>query len=393
MPNEPTLAGLLSGTRLHRSWCNDAWRRASLDCVVAIPALDEATRITRCLASLSEQTQAAHGVLVFVNGTTDDTFQAAVDYGHRHALPLHVIDADLPAHRRDAGAARCAAMHLAWKSLASPEGALFTTDADSIVPRNWIERYRALLASGYDMVAGITDICAGDDSDMPRSLKARGRLEQRYERCLDALECRLDPVAHDPWPRHYQASGANLAARASAIDHLAGLAWPSHGEDVHLVTQAEEHGLRVRHDTSCRVQTSGRIFGRARGGMADTMRHRILEPDSPCDGRLEALERAYFRARVRRAFRDLHALGTPGTGDVAAFARRIRLPVRSVADALCSPCFAAAWSLVERHSPRLRREPIRPSQLLRHCVRGEALLARLGNSDVQTEAASLVNAP
>ena len=124
------------------------------------------------------------------------------------------------------------------RSLASPEGALFTTDADSVVPRNWIERYRALLASGYDMVAGITDICAGDDSDMPRSLKARGRLEQRYERCLDALECRLDPVAHDPWPRHYQASGANLAARVSALDHLAGLAWPSHGEDVHLVTQA-----------------------------------------------------------------------------------------------------------------------------------------------------------
>lgn len=393
MPHEPTLAGLLAGTRFHRFWCNDAWRRGSLSCVVAIPALDEATRIARCLAGLSEQMEEAYGVLVFVNGTSDETFHAAVDYGRKHSLPLQVIDADLPENRRDAGAARCAAMHLARKSLGPREGTLLTTDADSVVPRTWIARYRALLASGYDVVAGITDICAGDDSDMPRSLKARGRLEERYERCLDALECRLDPVAHDPWPRHYQASGANLAARASALDLLAELAWPPQGEDVHFVTQAEDHGLRVRHDTSCRVQTSGRIFGRARGGMADTMRHRILEPDSPCDARLEALERAYFRARVRRAFRELHAAGISNTDNLAAFARRVRLSVLSVTDALCSPCFATAWSLLERRSPRLVREPIRPSQLLRHCVRGEALLARLVNGEARKETVSLGNAP
>lgn len=396
MPNPPLLAESLSGLCIHRTWCNDLWRHAEMSCIVAIPARDEADRIARCLASLSAPRQPGadpHGVLLFVNGTRDDTFDVAVAHGQRHRLPLCVIDGQLPEDRRDAGTARLAAMTLANGCLDATKGMIFTTDADSTAPDDWIATYRTLLAGGCDVVAGMATISTDDACDMPRSLKAREQLEQRYAACLDALECRLDPVTHDPWPRHYHASGANLALRHDALTLLLRETWPACGEDRYIVDRAEWHGLRVRHDTVHRVLTSGRIFGRARGGMADTMRRRILAPESVCDERLEAPDRAYFRARSRRLFRDMHRLGVVADAELASFARRVRVSTSVVGAALGLPCFAAAWSTIEQRSPRLVRELIRPGHLLHHCTRGESLLAWLETSTTHAAPFAVADAP
>jgi len=379
MPVDVTLSRMPSGVYHRRSWSNDAWRHASLTSMVAIPACNEATRVGRCLTALAAQrTSEPFGVLVFVNGTSDATFRRVVEHGRRHAQPLCVIDADLPRERRDAGAARCMAIRLALSHLDAEEATVFTTDADSVAPPEWLDTYGRLLAEGHDAVAGITTIACDDADDMPRSLRLREHLEQRYAACLDALESHIDPVADDPWPRHYQASGANLAMSRACLSALSQVAWPAVGEDRFIVSQAQAHGMRVRHDVSCKVLTSGRLFGRARGGMADTMRHRILDPESPCDERLEAVERAYFRARMRRQCRDIHAnRGTDAQG-ILALAARLRVGDHVLRAALQKSSFDAAWVDLERSSPRLRREPIRPGQLLHQCSRAEALLARFG---------------
>ena len=379
MTVDVTLSHMPSGILHRRTWSNDSWRHAKLSCIVAIPACNEATRIASCLASLATQNATEScGVLVFVNGTSDATIRRAVAHGRRHQQPLCVIDAQLPRERRDAGTARCVAMQLALSCIDGEQGCVFTTDADSMAPPGWLATYRGLLSQGYDAVAGVAAIAPDDANDMPRSLKRRELLEQRYAACLDALECHIDPIPHDPWPRHYHASGANLAMSKRCLTALGKLAWPAVGEDRFVVAQAEAHGMRVRHDVSCQVLTSGRIFGRARGGMADTMRHRILEPESPCDERLEAVERAYFRARVRRQCRDVHAVQEWHADEAMALALRLRLDHGQWARTMRNPCFGAAWAQLERLSPRLHREPITPGQLAHQCSRAEMLLSRLG---------------
>lgn len=378
MPVPITLGHIPAGVTTRRSWCNAAWAGQPLRCIVAIPARNEAGRIGRCLDGLARQeTSLPFGVLVLVNDSSDDTFAEVVARGrHRGCGPLMVIEAELPAERRDAGAARCVAMQLASRCMPSGDGAVFTTDADSLPPPHWIAAYSALIYAGYDAVAGLARLLPEDMADIPRSLLQRRMSEDRYEACLDALEAWLDPVAHNPWPRHYQASGANLAVSVAAMRRVNDLSWPACGEDKWLVRSLEAHDGRVRHDTTLQVLTSGRLFGRARGGMADTMRKRILDPESPCDERLEMLDRAYFRARTRRLLRELHA-GHRHSEHLETLSARIRLAPHLLAETLDASRFGVAWRAIENLSPRLARQPIKPSQLAAQCARGEALLARL----------------
>ena len=141
-------------------------------------------------------------------------------------------------------------MQLASRCMPSGDGAVFTTDADSLPPPHWIASYSALIHAGYDAVAGLARLLPEDMADIPRSLLQRRMSEERYEACLDALEAWLDPVAHNPWPRHYQASGANLAISVAAMRRVSDLCWPACGEDKWLVRSLEAHDGRVRHDTT-----------------------------------------------------------------------------------------------------------------------------------------------
>ena len=204
MAVEFTLADRAAGIVVRRSWNNDAWLRQGLKCVVAIPARNEASRVGRCLGGLARQESAKpFGVLVLVNGTTDTTFSVAIAQGRDMGLPLKVVDVELPIPRCNAGAARCVAVQMAIRRVGSDEGSIFTTDADSIAPRHWIAQYNQMLDAGCDAVAGLSRLLADDMEDIPRSLLHRGIHEARYETCLDALEAWIDPILHDPWPRHY----------------------------------------------------------------------------------------------------------------------------------------------------------------------------------------------
>lgn len=359
----------------------DSWRcqepALALGCVVAIPVRNEAERIGACLEALSAQQgigASGLGVMLFLNNCTDET--ASVIDALRPSLRIQVRMIERAFEGANAGWARREAMEAAagWlDESGAVDGLILTTDADSRVPADWVAGNLAAIAAGVEAVAGRITLDEADAARLPAALHARGALEGRYEARLIELEAMIDPVPHDPWPRHWTTSGATLAVRLSTYRRVGGMPPLAVGEDRAFVSSLLSSDARVRHDPNILVVTSGRLDGRAPGGAADTMRLRCEVPESPCDPRLEPLPRALFRYVWRRRLRRLHASGrlirtrlwAPWLGIGADDARTIAR----------SPMLGAALAAIEAASPRLVYRPLRPRQLPRHTELAGAVLA------------------
>ena len=277
-------------------------------------------------------------------------------------VSLRVVERIFPG--ANAGWARREAMEAAaaWLEASGTfDGVILTTDADSRVAADWVARNQAAIAAGVDAVAGRIALDETDAARLPAALHARGALEGAYEALLTELEARIDPVRHDPWPRHWTTSGATLAVRLATYRQVGGMPPLAVGEDKAFVSSLLSSDARVRHDPDIAVVTSGRLDGRAPGGAADTMKLRCAVPESPCDPRLEPLPRALFRFAWRRRIRRLHAAGrldrpyrwAPWLGIRPAEARRIaRLPT-----------LGAVLAAVEAASACLTYRPLRPREL------------------------------
>jgi hypothetical protein len=277
--------------------------------MVAIPARNEAERISTCLASLAAQRGAPpFGVVVVANNCNDAT--ASIARSFAGALAITVIETMPPPPLAHAGYARRLACEHAARLIA-PDGVLLTTDADTILPPDWIAANIAALA-GVDAVAGRAVIDPDEARLIPSHLHALDALECAYAALLDEIAALLTPLPHDPWPRHDEHSGASIAVRLPAYHAAGGVPAIPTGEDRALFAALAANGARIRHAPEVWVTVSGRLEGRAAGGMADTIRARIAEPPRWLDERLEPLD-----DRLRRL------IGEPET--VAAPMRRVSM--------------------------------------------------------------------
>jgi hypothetical protein len=254
---------------------------------------------------------AAFGVVLLLNNCRDATAEIARNLSRRVPYQLRVLSIELPAQQAHAGGARRFAMDAAadWVLEAKrADGYLLTTDADTRVAPDWIVRQHAAFARGADVVAGMVYDDPVEFRRLPTKLRRRGRLEARYTWLLTEIEARLDPDPDDPWPRHTMAPGASLGVRHSWYRRVGGVPMLACGEDRELVLRLAAAGARVRHCLQTRVVTSCRLEGRAPGGMADTMRQRIAEPESFCDAVLEpaldAMRRYFWRGLLRSWHRE-----------------------------------------------------------------------------------------
>lgn len=324
--------------------------------VVAIPARDEADSIGACLEALNNQFDARldHIVLV-VNNTTDDTVARARAMTINSGTTLHVIECTLPPEHANAGFARRMAMEQA-ALLAGCDGILLTTDADAQVDPDWVAANLAAIRAGADVVAGWVELDPIDWGMIPLRLHEDDAQECAYDMLCDSIHARLDPDPADPTPRHTQHSGASLAVTAAAYARSGGVPLVESGEDRAFVEALRRIDGRVRHAPEVHVTVSGRIDGRSVGGMADTIRRRLLRPDPFLDDRLEpavdCARRAWCRGELRRAYND-------PAFDLRPLADRLGMPARDLARLLSFPYFGAAWSEVEEMAPALRRRKVR----------------------------------
>ena len=322
--------------------------------IVAIPIRNERDRIVACLSSLAAQIglePGSFGIVLFANNCTDDTCDLVRAFPSM-PWPLRLIETTDPA--ASAGWARRIAMEAAagWLDEGGhADGVLLTTDADSRVGLDWVARNLARLAEGADAVAGRISLEPHEAALLPTRLHARGRLEAEYEAILTEIGARLDPDPGNPWPCHWSKSGATLAARLTAYREVGGMPDLVAGEDRAFVDAIRARDLVVRHDPTIEVVTSGRLDGRAIGGVADTIRLRCDVPESPCDDRLERLHTAVARSLWRRRLRRLHEKGRLDAiwswAKPLAISRHI---AREIAD---MPFAGQALAAIEAASPRL----------------------------------------
>jgi glycosyltransferase involved in cell wall biosynthesis len=326
---------------------------------VAIPARNEAAHIGACLAALTQQMNAQiDHIVLCVNNTTDATIRIARATHLPPPTTLHVIECDLPRRYAHAGQARRLAMEKAYR-LVGESGVLLTTDADGIVDANWTHANLAALRAGADAVAGWVDLDPESWHQIPMKLHEDDARECAYDALCDEIHARLDPDPADPMPRHTQHSGASIAVTGRMYRRCGGLPAINHGEDRAFIAALRLADARIRHAPECHVTVSGRIEGRAPGGMADTIRRRLAAPDPYLDDRLEPADLCAKRARLRRTLRRCRA-NMEGLQD---FAGETGLSQLVLGQLLHINSFGHAWAFVERESPALRRQRVAVADL------------------------------
>ncbi len=215
--------------------------------MVSIPARNEEQLLPRALSGVDAAIGALRGIrpsistclVVALDGCSDRSRDIALEHG---ALTVETVD-------RGVGAARDTAITHGLRALGAFDLAttwVASTDADTIVPANWLVRQVMWAERGTDLVIGTVE---------PFSVEDPSALAAWHER-------------HQLAEGHQHVHGANLGVRASCWRDAGGFGPLTLHEDVALVARVKEATSSWVATDTTRVRTSGRSAGRADGGFA-----------------------------------------------------------------------------------------------------------------------------
>ncbi|WP_420452877.1 glycosyltransferase [Ilumatobacter sp.] len=217
--------------------------------VIVVPACDEAERLGPTLVALERArfqmpSHIGSTVVVVADRCSDATAELA-----RAALPDP--DAVLEVSVASAGSARCLGVAHALGAVDVPDERIWvaSTDADTLVPPDWLTRQLDAAAAGFVAIAGIVTL------DLARG--ATPALIRAFDRAY--------VLADDGTHQHVHA--ANLGFRADAYLSSGGWAALATGEDHDLWRRLSAMGPVVS-DSSFSVVTDARRVGRAPDGFA-----------------------------------------------------------------------------------------------------------------------------
>ncbi|GLZ46383.1 glycosyl transferase [Actinomycetospora sp. NBRC 106375] len=227
---------------------------------VVVPAHDEEELLADCLAGLraaagAVRDRARVAVLVVADACSDRTEAIA----RRHHVGVRRLAARNVGRARAAGAATLLARRI-------PPVWLATTDADSVVPRDWLSAQLAARDAGAD--AWVGTVAVTDWAGLPHPVR------HHYRAAYD------DGGSGDA---HRHVHGASLGIAAEAYRAVGGFPPRATAEDVALVAALDRGGYRVLRDRAHPVVTSARTDGRAPDGFAGHLRAltRHVMPASP----------------------------------------------------------------------------------------------------------------
>jgi hypothetical protein len=221
--------------------------------LVVIPAHNEEDLIGAALTAMAQAVQFARDtdprtphieVIVVADACTDRTVEIASGFAGVRVCAVE---------GQNVGAARASGVQLGLEQLDCPLDQVWigNTDADSVVPVNWVTSQAEIARHGHP---GMIGTVRPDFAD----------LSSNQIRVWQATHTRGRPNGH--------VHGANLGVRADVYLAAEGfLAQPAH-EDVTLVDRLRARGVTLLASDECEVVTSGRRQGRAPEGYAAYLR-------------------------------------------------------------------------------------------------------------------------
>lgn len=246
---------------------------------VIVPVRNEAHHLAKTLEALRLQVnnlgkpldQAMYEVLVLVNNCNDASLAVAQSYQKRYSgFSLHIANIELPPDKATIGTVRRLLMDEAHRRLISVskmEGIIASTDGDTVVDSQWLWHIMAEIERGADAVGG--RILTHPDKNPVRLFHLR---DVTYRILVARLEAQLDPIPHDPWPRHFQHFGANLAVTCAMYQKAGRLPKVPYLEDEAFYKALLRVDARVRKSPLVRVITSARMQGRVAVGFSEQLR-------------------------------------------------------------------------------------------------------------------------
>ncbi|KEF33542.1 hypothetical protein RDMS_12020 [Deinococcus sp. RL] len=318
--------------------------------VVAVPARNEAAGIARTVRALLAQVDGSglpltgYEVWMVVNNSSDHTAQRAAGAaaGERR---VRVVTLTLPPGQDNVTGARRAALDLAARRLGDdPMGVIATTDADSVPAPDWLWHLRAAFEAGADAACGRILLRPEERARLPGPVRRVYLQDAAYRLGAERLTARLNPDPFDPWPRHHQHFGANLALTLRAYREVGGVPDVPHLEDVALMGALRRRDLRIRRTPHARVYTSARLTGRVPVGLSTQLAEWHADPAAwrvPGGAEIAALARAEAALKEARQ-----------RGWSAALPGRWLAPPAALREALRAPTLGLA--LEAAHAARLR---------------------------------------
>jgi glycosyltransferase involved in cell wall biosynthesis len=218
---------------------------------VVVPAHNEEGLMPSCLAALTEAARAVRGLPVHVVVVADACQDRTAAVAGRSGTVVIEVNA------RSVGIARAAGFHEVLRRtsrLVPGEVWLATTDADTVVPPDWLERQVGYADAGWDAVVGTVEVA----NWFGRHRDLAVMFAERYG------------AADAPQPHVH---GANLGFRASSYLAAGGFPGLPTAEDRAFVAALAASGSRILRTRALAVVTSGRRLGRAPQGFAAYLRN------------------------------------------------------------------------------------------------------------------------
>lgn len=296
--------------------------------VVAIPARNEAQRLPALIDSLSNQSWLVNGrrlhVVLVLNNCEDGSARAVMEaVSHNSNLLLELIEVVFPTERAHVGSARRLAMERARTMCSDPSrSVLLTTDADAFPTPTWIEANLRAINSGADMVGGLIMGDEVEEALLGSKFLQRAGRQLHYARLCNHLAALIDPLSYDPWPRHWDHTGASLAIRADVYATVGGIPALPFREDLAFVSRVRGAGYRLRHSLDVCVKVSARLDGRAPGGMADCLKAWVKAEEEGAPHIVEDPKSVAARLDLRRKCRNF---GSTTGAEFSEFARRVAI--------------------------------------------------------------------
>lgn len=279
---------------------------------IIVPARDEAGVLNETLRRAAEQVDfnnrpldpRVFEIIVLANNCGDDTATIARRFQQRTRTPVHTVEVALPPAQANVGRARQMLMNAAFARLKSkPGGVIASTDADTRVAPDWAWATLREIEAGADAVCGRILIEKSERETLCPNARQYHLRDTAYRRAVAELEGWLDPVEHDPNPRHHQHFGASFAVTADVYRRIGGLPLVPHLEDRALFFKLKAVDARIRHSPFVRAHTSARKSGRAALGLSTQLEEWAQMGAARETQKVESLAELETWFRIRREFR------------------------------------------------------------------------------------------